>query len=191
MEFNSSSNLNGILKYFYSSDQYYFYHKISVFASSTLNSNYLAISAFDFSNEKYWNGNENVYKNHFIVFCFTEGCAKITQYEMKTSKGGWRPSKWSLSGSNNLIKWEHNETESHDFSENEIKRFNWQHGPYKCFRLDCIKSTQESIVAFDIVQLELYGTYYSKCASILFTCKKQNARMSNSFLFSIICLLFK
>ena len=158
--------MNGILRYFYNKNHDYFTKDIHVFASSTLSS-YYPTNSFNFGNNLYWNGDQNKLPYHFIGFCFADGCAKVTKYEMKCSNENWRPYKWSFSGSNDKNgAWENNKTETLKYESLGTHRFDWKHGPYKCFRMDCLKSTYGSVIPFDIVQLEIYGKYYPKCVGL-------------------------
>ena len=149
---------DGILHGFYNeSETYYNNEKISIKAS-TLSGSYYPENAFNFnySRSNYW---ISASKEPFISFCFKKGNAFLTGYEIMTSSYESRPFIWSFSGSNDNKHWKDIENAEHSMSKSEVFHVDWNHGPYKCFKLTSIKSITGG-ASSDVMMIEIFGTYF-------------------------------
>ena len=187
MEFTRTSDLNGILKnLFYSQNSKYYEKQIFYNVSSTYTSYGVSSAPFDYGSSKYWVA-QDTDKPAFISFCFVNGYAKLYGYDLKTSTGQCFPVKWYFSGSNNQRKWYNNKTYEVTYSSGQTKYHQWNYGPYKCFKIECAKNTQNSNQAFDISKIEIYGIYYPN-SFINYRCTS-NGRKSQYHLYQMIFLL--
>ena len=183
MEFVRTSELNGILKnLFYSQNSKYFEKQIFYNVSSTYTKYGVSSAPFDYGSSEYWVANIDDNPG-FLSFCFTNGSAKLYGYELKTSNGTWLPKKWYFSGSNNQINWHNNITYEDTYSKGQTKYHQWSHGPYKCFKIDCPFNQN-----FDISKIEIYGIYYPN--SLKYMCTSIRRKLPYTF-FQMILILIK
>ena len=179
---------NGILRHFYKKNPKYFENEIIVSASShkdgIKNEN-----IYDFNTGTYWIGYYAATGRVFNSFCFKEGFAYVTGYEVTSYAGTMKPSKWSFAGSNDNITWSDEVPENHVMSAPEIHYVKWNHGPYRCFRLTSLANVHNTQERADYAQIEIFG-YYCKDITKIKTCKCNMFRFGffyHVFTFIVTC----
>ena len=143
MEFGYRSTLAGVLKYMHYMDENYFKTQIKfIYSNVWAGSGVSHTAPLDPDDSGYWISDGNKVKDHFYGFCFLNATIKLTSYEMKTTSGTNKPVRWYFSGSNDGKSWKYKTEYRHKYSDNEVKRFEWKHEPYKCFMINCLESTR-------------------------------------------------
>ena len=177
---------NGVFNYFYSLDkEYYLNHFIEYFNSSV----YINPQGHPWDGHYAFTPDNNLWladngkPPHYLIFCFKKNFLfHPIGYEITTSTGeAALPEEWSFSGSMSKEVWENNETTTHFIAKGKSHYVPWNHGPFKCFQLEPIKS-QRGDATFDVSFIELFGTLYSLDA----TCKISVS--IHSFLFIFILM---
>ena len=159
MNFVHKENLNGILRYFYNQRKDYYtgsFIKITSDQSDYQSGKDLK-NVFDFDSTGYWIGVHTM-KPHYLSFCLTNGYFALKGVELKSTSYSCRASKWAFAVSNNAIKW--NGVKQYEQNINNAPvYFEYKKSPSRCFQIELIASTCNSVV-FDLSQIELYGTLY-------------------------------
>ena len=176
---------NGILKSFYNKNPKYYEDDIIIYASShnyaTKNEN-----IYDFNESTYWIALKEQQGDYFNSFCFKKGFAFLTGYEVTANNNAWKPSEWSFAGSNDNETWENNVSEKYVMNGSEIHHVNWNHGPYRCFKLTTLNNAcNNNDRRADYVQIEIFGYYCNDVARIK-TCG--NKKYHSPFTFHFITL---
>ena len=149
--------LNGILRHLFRKDKKYYENYLNVSFTGE-GSNYPLKNVFDFDSDSYWFSETR--PEMFLSFCFKRGFAYVSGYEIKTSSGNARPSKWAFSGSNNNETWEERTVVSYNMSKDETYYVEWKKGPFRCYKIDVIDNLVNWCKQFDFKQIELFGVFY-------------------------------
>ena len=187
--FQHESELNGVFNFLHSHSLSHYFILLNVSVSSQ-EASHIAKHAIDCESSTYWKADNK--QEVWLQICFTQNRFLPIGYEIKTSSGDCRPTYYSMSGSNNLEKWEKTVYTEQVFSTNEVYYQEWKNAkPFQCFKFEhlgesqCSKSNQK-IYAVDIVQIEFYGTILP-----LFpiTCKKVYMEIQRFLTFFIFIMI--
>ena len=116
------------------------------------------VNAFNFYASSYWIGKDSTIDN-YLIFYLRDSFTILEWYEFDASNGIARLKIWSFSGSNYKITWNNDVQTEYSMISNEIKYIRWSYGPYKCFILITISSTN-IYNRFDVMFIELFCHLY-------------------------------
>ena len=170
MKFPYKKN-NGILKYFYDHENSFYYKILTINSSNYSIQTYKIYNAFDFNPNTYWVDKNNAVDIWF-TFCLYTYNITLTGYEITTSDGGNRPTKWTFAVSKDGLNYVQEEEHSKDLSKGETYFVEYKtNEPYQCFRFNHTGLTSTGGYRCDITQIEIFGN-----VSNLKTCSINNEK---------------
>ena len=183
MRFPHQKN-HGILRYFYDNENYFYYNIVSI-NSVNDKEEHSKTQAFDFNSETYWVA-EYQTTDVWLSFCLKSYNITLTGYEITTSGGNNRPTKWTFSVSRDGNKYEKEQTETYEIDSKETYYVAYRtNEPYNCFKFKHTGQTQQKEQRCDIAQIEIFGIV-SNLKECTFLIKKQFHLLK--YLFIIVML---
>ena len=161
MEFVHQKN-NGIFKYLYNNNlNYYSQFAINAIYDTDHHSTY----AFDWTTSYWYAGHSTLSQEQSTLeFCFNGRRVNLTGYEITTSDMTCRPKTWNFTASNDKTSWTSPDVVSHSMGSREVYYRDYSPGTFRCFKLiptTYLSHNECKSYAFDIDQIELFGTLYT------------------------------
>ena len=158
--FFKNESVSGVLHNMIGSSDYF---DLFSFNATSFVTNGDPINAFNFSNQKYWLGDESDEPNR-LWFCFKYFSILPIGYKIKTSHyttdDKARPKIWGFSGSNDCKNWLEYDEKNYSLKPSEAYYVEWKPGiPFRCFQLTTIETISERYKnRADIAEIDIYGS---------------------------------